>query len=301
MLCSCLFAACAYSAEAANPPSTEPAAEDAGGGEWRRPACRVRCEFEVVIAEALRNRPGEPFLSPSPPASISEADTPLYLFARPFAFSRASESCPRSSGPAAPPAASPSRTLTPSSLPSKLTNSKDLSRLISRRWSRASCSRGAGGRRGPRRRRRRRRRGARGGRRRRRHLDDALGAVAEEVVEQVEGLVHDPPEPAAEAEVLPHVVHHRLEVVVAVRRLRDVGHHRAARAPRLVRRRLGEALLELGAGDHRRHRRRRVPRVRRHVAAPLHPVAHGARRIRRRAQRRAPETAREAACGGGGW
>ena len=64
-----------------------------------------------------------------------------------------------------------------------------------------------------------------------------------------ERLVDDPPVPAALVDALPHVLHDDRVLLVVVRRLRDLGEHRARRSPGLVAARLRDPLLELGAGD----------------------------------------------------
>mmetsp|Transcript_41654 Transcript_41654/g.97482 ORF Transcript_41654/g.97482 Transcript_41654/m.97482 type:complete len:270 (-) Transcript_41654:193-1002(-) len=56
-------------------------------------------------------------------------------------------------------------------------------------------------------------------------FNDSLGAVAEQIIEHTQGLVYDTPQRARQLQVLPHVIHHRLEIIVAERRLRYLREH----------------------------------------------------------------------------
>ena len=79
-------------------------------------------------------------------------------------------------------------------------------------------------------------------------LDRALRAVADQVLEHIQRLVHDAPVLARLVDALPHILHHDGVLLVVVGGLRDLGEHRAARAPRLVAARLGDLLFQLGSG-----------------------------------------------------
>ena len=78
MLCSCLFAACAYSAaEAAKPPSTEPTPPSTPAAAEVAPPSLPRSEANLKSSSLnpfLESSEPNPFLSPSPPAKLDDPD-----------------------------------------------------------------------------------------------------------------------------------------------------------------------------------------------------------------------------------